>query len=148
MAGINPDILGTGIRFPMVRAGSDFQVSSGEDLVYSTVPYILETQANGPGIQGEIPWDSSFGSQLARLKHKNIIVDNESLNELARHYVIEAIANNEPRLVVNSVRAALTGSANGNRLEIFVGLGTIEFDTETNDVVIRHETTIAFSFPI
>lgn len=145
---INPDILGTGLRFPMVRAGSDFQISSGDDLVFSTVPFILETTANGPGIQGEIPWDSSFGSQLLRLKHKNIIVDSEALNELGRHYIVEALAINEPRLVVIDVRVAFIGTAGGNRLEFFIRLGTIEFDTETNDVRIRENAEIALALPV
>lgn len=147
MAPINPDILGTGLRFPLKRVGKDFQVSSGEDLVFSSVPFILETQALGPNTEGEIPWDSSFGSQLARLKHKNIQSDAESLNELARHYVIEAFAINEPRLLVRGVRTELKSTSNGNRLEFFVTLAPIETDVEANDVRIREDTTIAFAFP-
>lgn len=145
---INPDILGTGIRFPLTRTGSDFQASSGPDLVFSSVPYMLETQANGPGIQGEIPWDSSFGSQLLRLKHKNIIQDQEALNELARHYVIEAFAINEPRLLVSDVRADFISAVGGNRLEFFITLAVIETDVESNDVRVQKEVTLAISFPI
>lgn len=145
---INPDILGFGLRFPMTRGARDFQTSSGPDLVFSTVPYILETQANSPNIQGEIPWDSTFGSQLKRLKHKNIIVDDEALNELARDYVVEALLINEPRLLVLNVRAQFEAGVNGNRLEIFIEVAPIESDIESNDVRIQEAATIAIAFPV
>lgn len=140
------DILGNGLRFPMVRTGSDFQTSNGEDLVFCTVPYILETQANSPRVQGEIPWDSSFGSQLQRLKHKNIVGDSAALNELARTYIVEALAINEPRLIVRAVRANFLPSASGNRLDFHVRLAAIETDVDANDVRISNDVTLAFGF--
>lgn len=145
---VNTDILGNGIRFPLVRTASDFQVSSGEDLVFSSLPYVLLTQANGPNIQGEIPWDSSFGSQLLRLKHKNIITDDEILNELARQYIIESLEINEPRILVRDVRVDFIAGVSGNKLDFHVTAALIETDTEANDVRIREDFTVSFDLPI
>lgn len=148
MQKVNQDILGEGLRFPMVRTGSDFQVSSGEDLVMSTVPYILETQANSPDIQGEIPWDSEFGTQIARLKHKNIVTDNEALNELARHYVIDGLVINEPRLIVREVWAEQVFESQKNNLDIHMTLGLIDEDISANDVRIQNDALLSVRMPI
>lgn len=145
---LSTEILGHGIRFPMIRVGSDFQTSSGPDLVFSSVPWLLMTQSSGPGVQGEIPWDSSFGSQIHRLKHKNIITDQEALNELARQYIIDGLAVNEPRLLVTNVEVEFMQNANGNSLDISITAATIEEDVDANDVRIQNETKMVFSLPI
>jgi phage baseplate assembly protein W len=145
---VNQNILGNGIRFPLRRVGSDFQESSGDDLVFSSLPHILETQANSPGAQGEIPWDSEYGTQLQRLKFENIVNDPEALNELARYYIIEGLTINEPRLLVTGTRVEPITKEGRTSLDIHVGVSTIDEDVEGNDVRILGSAVIAINFPI
>lgn len=96
------DFHGFGLTRPFRRdLRSDFQSGGGADLIRANVGQILGTRAAGQGVQGEVRWNTAIGSRLYLLQHSN---NNPALEELARTYVIEALAQ-EPRVRVSAVRA-------------------------------------------
>lgn len=139
------DFLGKGIRFPMMRVGSDFLSSSGEDKVISSIPYILLTESDGPDAQGEQPWDTGFGSRLRSVKFSTL--SGEELTAFVREFVVESLARNEPRVVVDLVEVNKIISGEGNRVEILVGCGLIDRDNQANDVRIQSGFDIEFNLP-
>lgn len=101
-AQLSQDFHGFGLSRPFRRdLRSDFQSAGGVALVQANVGQILGTRASGQGVQGEVRWNTSIGSRLYLLQHSN---NNPALEELARTYVIEALAQ-EPRVRVSAVRA-------------------------------------------
>ena len=139
------DFLGYGLSFPLKRQASDFVAMSGEDLVLSALPFILLTDSDGPLGQGEIPWDTEFGSQLNRLKFESI--ENESIFALVQEYVVEAIQRADPRIVVTGLGVNNTKiKSGGNRLEIEIAVSTIVEDNELNDVRLQGEQMFSFTF--
>lgn len=133
--------LGMGIRFPLRRVGGDFEFSSGQDLVFSSIIYILMTRSDGPGFQGEQPWDTGFGSQLLRLKFSNL--SGEALRSFVEHYVIEALTLNEPRILVRSVDVEKLDRT----LTVTVSASVIEGDIDANDVRVQSDATFKFNLP-
>lgn len=99
-------VLGNCLVQPMERTLADFVTASGEELVKRAVEQILITRAGSPSTpgftQGELPWDSSFGSLIYLLRHKN---NDPILAELAVAYVTEALERNEPRVRAKLVEA-------------------------------------------
>lgn len=133
--------LGNGVSFPFERGASDLQTLFGEDLVLSSVPYILLTRSDGPNMQGEQPWDTGFGSQLERLKHSSL--DQDSLKAFAEFFIVEALAINEPRLIVDYVD--VEKKQNDLKLEIFVSV--VGEDVDANDVRIQPGSSFSLSLP-
>lgn len=138
-------ILGYGPSFPLHRVGNDYEHKGGAALVYSSIPYILLTRGDGPLGQGEQPWDTEFGSQVHYLKHESL--DLETLQGVAQHYIVEALAIHEPRLVVQRVKIKRVQSDTGMwGIELELTVSTIEQDNEQNDV--RAVDTETISVPI
>lgn len=104
-ANTSQPFLGSGLLRPFVRdQKNDFANSVGVDLIKACVAQILGTFASDPNgtMQGEIPWRPSFGSRIYLLKHRK----GPMLNELARHYALEAIQQWEPRVTISSCVAS------------------------------------------
>jgi phage baseplate assembly protein W len=72
-----------GLLAPLRRAARDFEASSGADLLSSKTKQLLLTEP------GELPWRTSFGAGLGRLRHQN---NDAVLRELARVSVRDALA--------------------------------------------------------
>lgn len=97
------DFIGRGLITPFRRdQKQDFANSSGIDVIRSNVSTILNTTCASNRTQGEIPFNQKLGSLLAFLKHKNM--DDETFNELALYYVVDALRRNESRVRVTQVR--------------------------------------------
>ncbi|NOK04696.1 MULTISPECIES: GPW/gp25 family protein [Myxococcus] len=67
----------------------DFAVGTGPELLASKVRQVLLTEGATPHSTGELPWRTSFGAGLSRLRHQR---NNTVLTELARVYVRDALA--------------------------------------------------------
>lgn len=135
-------LLGYGPSFPLRRTGTDYEHKSGAALVFSSLPYILLTKGDGPLGQGEQPWDTEFGSQVHYLLHESL--DLETLREIVEHYVVDALAFHEPRLVVQGVILERVKNASGQwGLRIDLTVSTIEQDNEQNDVRVGDTETIS-----
>lgn len=92
-------LLGYGIVRPFRRdLRNDFAATGGEALVRACVAQVLGTMCAGAGAYGELPWRTDFGSMLYRLRHRK---NDDALQELARTYVVEALAKWEPRIAVS-----------------------------------------------
>ena len=81
---------------------SDFAHASGEDLLKSKIIQVLATD-------GEMPWATSFGSKLTRLRHQK---NDEVLEALARVYVRDALRKWVPEIEVMDVLAKRDGESN------------------------------------
>lgn len=93
---------GHGVTHPFRRNRTgDFQNEFGRKLIIAAVSQILGTFASTEIAQGELPWRPNFGSALYLLKHQPI---GETLNNLARIHVVEAIQRWESRVRITDVR--------------------------------------------
>ncbi len=93
---------GHGVTHPFRRNRTgDFQNEFGQKLIVAAVSQILGTFAATEVSQGELPWRPNFGSALYLLKHQP---NNETLQNLARIHVVEAIQRWEPRVKITDVR--------------------------------------------
>lgn len=100
----NAAFLGFGLLSPFRRdLKQDFANAGGVELIKSCVAQILGTQCAYDGAnvqaQGELLWRPAFGALLYRLRHMK---QGPTLNELARVYVVDALARWEPRVSVTS----------------------------------------------
>ena len=142
----NNEHLGRGMRFPMRRVGNDFEASEGPDLVYSGIPYILLTNSDGPDGQGEQPWDTGFGSNLRRLKYANL--SGEALRQYTDEFVVDSLDANEPRVeVIDTVVTKRSSGPGGRRVDIEVLAGTIDQDTDQNNVYVQPDAGITLTLP-
>ena len=142
----NPgSFLGSGLRFPIRRVGSSFEETSGEDKVLSSIPYILLTNGDGPGAQGEQPWDTEFGSNLRRLKYSGL--SGEALRQYVLTYVVEALARNEPRVQVWDLYVHKYKAEGGNQVDIEISVFVIKEDTDFNEVVNQPDAVVSLTLP-
>ena len=94
--------LGAGLAVPFRRDGKDdFANETGEDLVASTLRIVLGTRRAGPQNDGEVPFNQELGTLLSLLRHRNI--NDPTTEELATHYTVESLAENEPRVRAKGV---------------------------------------------
>lgn len=95
MATTNQEFLGAGLITPFRRLGSaDFMSSSGPDLVRSAIRQIVGIQ------RGELRWRPTFGTRIARMKHKP---NTEGLEHMFNDDLQNAIKQNEPRVTTVNV---------------------------------------------
>lgn len=126
--------LGRGVVRPFQRAANDVSNASDVKLIRSAVSQILGTQCSDASgrLLGELPWRHRFGSQLYRLKHKKGIV----LQELARVYVIDALARWEPRVQIT--RTLVTFDRDLRTLTITIRYNVISVNKPGNNVMISN----------
>ncbi|WP_375743656.1 GPW/gp25 family protein [Corallococcus interemptor] len=67
----------------------DFASGTGAELIASKVRQVLLTEGATPHSTGELPWRTSFGAGLSRLRHQR---NDMVLAELARVCVRDALA--------------------------------------------------------
>ncbi len=134
MAGL--DFLGSGLLRPFQRdEKNDFAHGEAEALVRACVGQVLGTRCSSEYAQGELPWFTEFGSLLYRLRHQK---NDLALQELARIYVVEALARWEPRIRVKAVQATRenpTGEGE-NALAIRLLYDVISENVSSNEVFI------------
>lgn len=94
--------LGFGLLSPFRRdQKSDFAAAGAERLVRSCIGQVLGMEGtSGEEHIGELPWRPELGSVLYRLRHRN---NDETLQHLARVYVVDALQRWEPRVLVKDV---------------------------------------------
>jgi phage baseplate assembly protein W len=108
-----------GLTAPLRRGSRDFEAASGAGLLGAKTKQVLLTEP------GELPWRTSFGAGLGRLRHQN---NDAVLRELARVAVRDAMARwmrgvRLLRLQSRSVDGALA-----------VEVAVAETDTESTNV--------------
>lgn len=69
---------------------NDFASGTGRALVVSQIEQILGVRCSNERVQGEYPWNPSFGSLVDLLRHRNI--NDDVTQELARTFVVDAIS--------------------------------------------------------
>lgn len=106
-----PGVFGFGLDTPFRRGASDFVAVGGLDLINANIAQILGTRAGSEYSTGELPWRSDFGSLLHRLRHQN---NNAVAAELAKQYVVDAIARWEPRIRIVATTIGREKDADGN----------------------------------
>lgn len=79
----------------------DFAAGAGAELLASKVRQVLLTEGATPHPTGELPWRTSFGAGLSRLRHQR---NDTVLAELARVYVRDALARWLPGIQLVQVR--------------------------------------------
>lgn len=105
---------GSGLVSPLQRDNkNDFAHASGTELIRANVRQILLMQSAEEQAAGDVPWDGTLGSRIHLLTHRN---GTPGLDEIARHYVADAIRRFEPRARVSRV----TISRHRNRTELAV----------------------------
>ncbi len=122
--------LGFGVLRPFQRGtNKDFLTGGGEAIVRASVGQILGTRCSSDLAQGEIPWNTEFGSLLHLLRHQN---NNNALVALGRVYVTDALKRWEPRVVVKSVGV----TRNGLSLNIRLRYDIIAANVPGNQVLV------------
>jgi hypothetical protein len=137
----NTTILGYGLLTPFRRASNDFASGGGVEVVRSAVRTILGCICAGPDTQGEIRFNQRLGTLLTQLRHSNL--DDVTLKELVRYYVIDALRRNEPRVIVRRFNVVRDRVA--MKLTIRVVYDVISRDVPGNRVIasgIEEEVTI------
>lgn len=84
-----------GILLPF-RFGPDGNpvMGSGTDLRESRVALALGTTATGPKFEGELPYDTEFGSRMEELRQRNV---DDVFRPLAAVYALDALAYAMPQ---------------------------------------------------
>jgi phage baseplate assembly protein W len=128
------EFLGRGLLRPFRRdRKQDFAADAGETLIRSAVGQVLGTMAASDFTQGELPWNSSFGSLLHLLRHQK---NDAVLQELARVHVVDALKRWEPRVRVTSVQVSRERQDGENVLAIRVRYDLIDRQVPGNNVLI------------
>jgi hypothetical protein len=126
--------LGTGVVLPFRRDGKDdFAHATGIDLINSSLLIILGTRRAGPSSNGEVPFNQKLGTLLPHLRHRNL--NNPTTEELATHYVVDSISENEPRVQPKAVGYKPRPAK--NRLALRLRYDIVSRDTTGTNVVAR-----------
>lgn len=120
--------IGRGVTSPFRRASSDLANAEGIALLKNNMKQILGVRADSDYTTGELPWRTEFGSLLHLLRHKPNTLATE---ELARIYVVEALARWEPRILVRAVGITREVGPDANLQERPVLLVRITFDVRS-----------------
>jgi phage baseplate assembly protein W len=125
---------GFGLLRPLRRdQKADFAAGGGEQLIRSAVGQILGTIGSSEVTPGEVPWRTEFGSLLYRLRHQK---NDSILQELARVYVVDALKQWEPRIVVTAVTVQREQLDGENVLAIRIRYDIISTNTPGNNVIL------------
>ncbi|NTX51833.1 hypothetical protein [Myxococcus sp. CA039A] len=100
----------------------DFASGTGAELLAAKVRQVLLTEGAAPHSYGELPWRTSFGAGLARLRHQR---NDAVLAELARVYVRDALARWLPGVQLMQTRVEQTSTS------LRIHLRVHEHDTTT-----------------
>lgn len=129
--------LGNGLLRPFRRnQKNDFANADGEKLVRSAVGQVLGTRGSNERIVGELPWNTEFGSLIEILRH---MPNDDTLQELGRLFVVEAIQRWEPRVVISRVDISRKKSdlnSGENVLEIALVYDIIQATVAGNNVIL------------
>ena len=128
--------LGNGLIRPFRRdEKNDWAHAQGLALVKSSVGQVLGTHSDGPNFQGEMPWNTEFGSLLFTLRHMN---NDDVVQELARLHTVEALERWEPRVILKRVDIARQqGPTDGETvLVITIVYDVIQENRAANNVVL------------
>jgi phage baseplate assembly protein W len=86
----------------------DFATATGADLLGSKVRQVLLTDGVTPWSGGELPWRTTFGAALGRLRH---LPADAARAELARVYVRDALRRWMPEVELRRVTVESLGPA-------------------------------------
>lgn len=128
MFSIAQEFLGSGLIIPLTRlGGNDFVVSSGVQLVRSTIRQIIGTE------RGELRWRPGFGVTLTKYKNK---INNDALESIVADNIESSIIQFEPRVNVISVSVTRTN----NLLVAKITWSVIDHNTDSNQVLLGPDT--------
>ncbi|QQR46168.1 hypothetical protein JKA73_08705 [Myxococcus xanthus] len=99
----------------------DFASGTGDELLASKVRQVLLTEGATPHSTGELPWRTSFGAGLSRLRHQR---NDTVLAELVRVYVRDTLARWLPGVQLVQVDVKQDREALAVRLRIQEGTTT------------------------
>lgn len=126
--------LGFGLLRPFRRdRKQDFASAGGIDLIRSCVGQIIGTMCatEGGEQQGELPWRPEFGSLLHFLRHKKGVM----LQELARVYIVDALARWEPRVILTATQVSMDSVR--RVLTIRIRYNVIDQNVPGNNVILQ-----------
>jgi uncharacterized protein len=103
----------------------DFASGTGAELLASKVRQVLLTEGATPHSTGELPWRSSFGAGLSRLRHQR---NDTVLAALARVYIRDALAHWLPGVQFVQVRVEQDAAVLTLRVRVGEGDTTADFD--------------------
>lgn len=91
-----------GILAPFRRdLKNDFAHGSGTTVIANNIREILLAQAAEEDAAGDVAWDGTLGSRLHLIVHR---AGTPGLDEIARHFVVDAVRRQEPRARITRVR--------------------------------------------
>jgi hypothetical protein len=93
----------------------DFAAGTEAELLASKVRQVLLTEGATPYSTGELPWRTSFGAGLSRLRHQR---NDTVLAELAHVYVRDALARWLPGVQFVQVRVEQDGAVVAVRVQL------------------------------
>lgn len=128
------DFLGFGLIRPFARDAADFAAAAGEALVKSAVGQILGTVGASATTPGELPW-RELGSLLHLLRHQR---NDSVLQALARVYVVDALKQWEPRVVVTAVQVTRELQVGEDVLAIRLTYDVIAANVPGNQVILAN----------
>ena len=134
---------GNGLVVPFRRGPSDFVAAAGVERWRSAVAVVLGTESDSGVSQGEVPWDTSFGSRLHLLRHKN---NTPALAEMARIYATEALSRWLPEIRLKYVDTFKMKDEDGNESILVIRITYDIVLGKSNEVVaadVDQEVAIA-----
>ncbi|NRD63333.1 hypothetical protein HRD49_16395 [Corallococcus exiguus] len=103
----------------------DFASGTGAALLASKVRQVLLTEGATPFSTGELPWRTSFGAGLSRLRHQR---NDAVLAELARVYIRDALLRWLPGVQLVEVRVEQEAAVLTLRVRVREGDTTANLD--------------------
>ncbi|RJS13755.1 hypothetical protein DRW03_35905 [Corallococcus sp. H22C18031201] len=104
----------------------DFAAGTGAELLASKVRQVLLTEGATPHSTGELPWRTSFGASLSRLRNQR---NDTVLAELARVYIRDALARWLPGVQLVEVRVEQDSALATLRVRVREGDTTTRLDS-------------------
>lgn len=103
----------------------DFAAGTEAQLLASKVRQLLLTEGATPHSTGELPWRTSFGAGLSRLRHQR---NDSVLAELARVYIRDALSRWLPGVQIVQVRVEQDAALLTLRVRVREGDTTTDLD--------------------
>jgi phage baseplate assembly protein W len=130
---------GRGLLAPLKREAGDFASGEKVPLLSSNIRQVIGVKAATPDgrFLGEYPWRGDFGAQVARFRHTSL--DAGTRDDLARIYVVDALAAWEPRARVSLERTVVQQVDVGGRITK-ISVRFIPDTAATDNLIGREET--------
>jgi len=113
--------------------------ATGAEAVSASIGQIIGTLGATQVAQGEVPWDTEFGSGAHFMRHKS---NPRRLAAGARQYIWQAVERYEPRALLKAVNTSVEYEDNGVSLVISITYRLRAQQAQGNEADVVYTTSI------